>query len=778
MIECEKWGQWAFFVNDCRLFINCPARYSSSEAANTSKTVVVAAKRDAMGAEQQAQPAQSSAVAAAATLQLLLREDRLLQQHEVHESSHSEEAAFSYAAALLQQDDSFSNGASKRPAQNAQARATDAYAEVDRKLALVESLAERVSRTSPAAVAGPLMRLHGYTLQVEVESADEAALSTLTSATLSSTRERCHRLNRQGEVLEGVARRVETSLQRGLKRMETATSRLSRVLDLSATLKMILRLQFESSKLQGYDWDDLRDLTRAAASVAVLEDLLARPEFHTKPPIAVVEVMRPDAQRAAAAVRKAAAELLAQHQERTSGGGVVQLGATLQVYFYLGELPQAAWSAVTRALDAAKDVSFHLFSASIIQKLTEKATADAKAAVGVKHKPGETERVLKKKLRELRAEAASRWAAGIADAAMRVWNLHRVLCRKSDPTTRQLFVDVVSSSPIPKQFVKHHRQKEFSIFSIFWDRLCYNLGERLTEVLEHEQGKLASDVAGMYPSIRAAALDMLGSLYDTMQASGSGGFSLDDPNATSSSSSLGILGGSAGLDDSFLKWSTTSASLEKDDPSTSFPPLGASSADTWTRADTAASDEDGTSATEFSSSTTTSSLSSIFQSTEWKTLQGSGESGGLCPLQKAFVRASIVRLCAPLQYMFPPGVAVDEEGAPMTVLPTLPSKYDLQKLDVIIRQELSLADPREGGGELSMTSMIAETIVDMVKRFCEQATGAISGVGEDGCLDPDFGTATEAISHDLNVTSVMVRVYMMYLELSQAKSTAMAICCH
>jgi hypothetical protein len=106
--------------------------------------------------------------------------------------------------------------------------------------------------------------------------------------------------------------------------------------------------------------------------------------------------------------------------------------------------------------------------------------------------------------------------------------------------------------------------------------------------------------------------------------------------------------------------------------------------------------------------------------------------------------------------MFPEGVVVDEAGVPVHMLPTVPSRYDMQKLDAIIRSELSLADPREGGGELSMTSMIAEVAVNMVEQFCNQAKGAVSDVGEN-CIRPEDGTATDALIHNIKVAGVMVR---------------------
>jgi len=667
-------------------------------------------------------PAPGSTAAASASLSLLLREDTLLTQHELHVSGKSEEAAFSYAASLLDTDDQHV----------VQQKAKEALAEVERKLALVESLAERVSRTSPEAVAGPLLRLHGYTLESEEQD-------TSNTITLVATRERCNRLKRQGEVMEGVARRVETSLQRGLKRMDAATSRLSRVLDLSATLKMILRLQFEASKLQNYDLEDTRDLTRAAASVAVVKDLLYRPELE-QGRIEVVETMRPEMENIARAVRRAAGVLLEQHHDSSRSSAAVHLGATLQVYYHLGELPEAAWSAVTHAINTAQEASSAFWSASALTALMETAQTQARASLGSSKKPTDAtlHRSLKKNLRELRAEAASRWAAGTTDAALQVWNLHRVLCRKSDPVTRQVFVDVVSAAPVPEAFQEFQSDgDDFNIFSMFWNKLCTNMGQQVEALLNFENGKLTGDVAALYPSVRAAALNMLGSLYDTMQAGSTGTW--DDSAAATTS--VGILGGSAVLEHAF--WSQLE---ESGPPDTTF---GMVSADTWTRTDTVTESEGDKD--QFSSSGTTTSLTAIFHSDEWKVLQDLG----LLPLQQAFLDASSARLCEPMQYMFPEGVTVDEDGIPMSILPAVPSRYDMQKLDALIRSELSLADPREGGGELSMTSMIAEVVVDMVERFCAQAKGAVSDVGEK-CIRQEDGTATEALVHDVKVAGVMV----------------------
>jgi hypothetical protein len=689
----------------------------------------------------------SSVAQAASSLALLLREDKMLTKLDMHVGS-GDEAAFSYAAALLESEDS----------KNHQQRAEEALGEVDRKLALVESLGERVSRTSPEAVAGSLLRLHGYSIEEESSGEGEggakarSAPTSGTTTTLMATRERCDRLKRQGEVLDGVAGRVETSLNRGLNRMEKATKRLSRVLQLSATLKMILRLQFEASKLVGFYLDDLRDLTRAAASVAVIEDLLSKPELKDGPKIDVVEAVRPEARKTGAAVRKAAADLLAKHQVASmsnSSSSVIQLGATLQVYFHLGELPQAAWSAVNHAVNAAEKVSNEFWSPTTLSNLTESATTEAKLASGSGKKLSDAslQRAIKAKLKELRAEAAGRWARGITEASLQVWNLHQVLSRKSDPVTRKPFVDVVAESAIPEKYEQYRppgqTKEDFSIFLLYWERLCYKMGDRLKHILEYENGKFAPDASSLYPAVRAASIHMLTSLSDAMQV-GLSSATLDDTNSSSSS---GVLGGSAALGDSFLQW-TTSADITQG----AGPTL--SSADTWTVTKNTGSEASG--ADGYKSSGNAVSISGVFNSPHWVSLQGNhASSKGLFRLQRAFLEASRDRLCAPLQFMFQENVTVDDAGNAISHLPLLPSRYDIQKLDANIRQELSLADPREGGGDLSAVTMISENVTGMISQFCEQANNAVSNAGEDACLDPKDGSPTEALLHDLKVAKIM-----------------------
>jgi hypothetical protein len=779
---------------------------------------------------------------AASSLALLLREDPLLTKHKMYlndvansanggkddngkdkddEDSDSDdtdnkndsttEASFSYAADLLLDN----NNHVERSVRDHQQQAEDALGEVDRKLALVESLAERVSRTSPEAVAGTLLRLHGHVIptiaeedgdddgNVNVEkNANEGGVGTFssgsynnsatTTTTLVATRERCDRLKRQGDVLEGVAARVEKSLTRGLTKMEIATNRLSRVLQLSATLKMILRLQFEASKLENFMLDDLRDLTRAAASVAVIEDLLSKPELDQQKnssSIEIVEAIRPQAIKTAAAVREAAAALLSQQQQdgrnsaTPSSSSIVQLGATLQVYYHLGELPQAAWSAVNHAILAAEKSINSFWSPTTLTNLQETATSEAKiSASSKKLSDTNVQRALKNKLKEFRARAATRWADDIYDASIQVWNLQQVLVRKSDPVSRQVFRDVVAAAPVPEMFRSLLTEdgdngtdtKDWSIFTLYWDRLCQRMGERLKHIVEYEKGKFSPDVAALYPATRSATLNMLASLQDTMHAAGVSGStfaaSLDETSAASSSShNTGMLGGSAALDDPFLRWSTRvtndnfgTGANTNDTGAVGKRRVGRStiSADSWTVMKNGDKDGlgigDGASASIAGiGSITTTSMSAVFNSQEWLSLQGNHASQkGLFRMQMTFLNASSERLCAPLEYMFAQNVTIDDIGNAISHLPLLPSKYDIQRLDMIIRQELAMADPREGGGELSAVTMIAENVVRMISQFCTQSENAVSKVGQDGCLTAD-GSPTDGLEHDMKVSKIM-----------------------
>ena len=77
--------------------------------------------------------------------------------------------------------------------------------------------------------------------------------------------------------------------------------------------------------------------------------------------------------------------------------------------------------------------------------------------------------------------------------------------------------------------------------------------------------------------------------------------------------------------------------------------------------------------------------------------------------------------------------------------------------DNCLRTEPLQEDPREGGGDLSMTTMISENIVDMVEKFCNLAKNATSGAGEMKLLIQETGgTPTEELLHDIKVAGILV----------------------
>ena len=721
--------------------------------------VLLLAAASAAAEHHQHHPQNDQAAQAAASLQLLLREDPGLQEHGLTENTNNTDGvAFPYAAALLSAEAS-----STTPQQRASVAVTD----VERKLALVESLAVKLSRTSPEAVAGHLLKLHGYQQHSTSSSATTGTAedpstttdsSVVEAPTLQQIRERAVRLERQAETVESTARRVETSLNKGLTKMKAATLQLSRVLTISSTLKTILRLQFETTKLLSYDLEDLRDLTRAAASVSVVEELWASPELNNhnhRDPIAIVESMRPAAERTAQQVRQAAAQLLA----NGVGGGqqqhlsVQQLGAVLQVYFHLGELPTAVWQAVDHAHQTAERVTRQLWNPVTLTHLEDqvfKKKKDSRDAV--------------KKWKEVRTEAAREWATGVLQAAQRVSTLNRVLTRKTDAVTRRVFVDVVAAAPVPTPYAAaaaSDEQQPFSLLGLFWGRLCQSLADIVQNVLEHDRGSMVDDVAALYPAVRAAAIEMVSHLQESSSHLSVSSSLAGDGGEGGGGGAAGILGGSAALEDPFLDWhdgatgaNTTAASSSSNDN-----PQAAASADSWTittNADVGNNRSSQHLSQRFLAPTTVN-LSAVIHSSEWKTLQGrDGKGGGLYLLEQAFLAACQDRLTKPLQYMFPENIAIDDDGLPIsTGLALLPSKYDVQRFDENIRQELSTADPREGAGDLSAVTMIADCVVKMISEFCVRAKNAMSGVGEHGYLNESDWSMTDSLQHDRKVVAIL-----------------------
>lgn len=773
--------------------------------------------------QMQRQPSSNSNVGANASksLRWLIDEDPLLQ--ELHLTTlqqksnantsepafaYAAEPAFAYAAALINADsynaDELWSSSDSSLGGNVQQKAKDALSEVDRKLALVESLSERISREKPEHVAAPLLRLHGFSPFLEEQrDSSSNANGTGMSPGLTSTLDKCDRIARQSQVLDSVANRVETTLERGLGRMNCATEKLERVLKTSQVLKMVMRLKFEAKKVLGSGLDfealenasdddvlhaahvDLRDLTRAAASVAVIEELLNHEDLKNQG-IDIVEQMRPEAERISRAVKKAAAGLLA---EQHGGSGVgsttrlpsaTKLGATLQVYYHLGELPSAAWNAVCLGLDRAEKANGKFLNPSAMKRLIESAKVEAKAdaekevtATGGNKRQRDLayDRFLKVKLREKKAEDSSKWASGVAEAALQVFNLHRVLMRKSDPVTRQNFMEVVSAAPIPENFAEAQElsnaalktqksQQQLSIFSLFWNQMSINLGTRMQRLLKYENGVIAAEVATFYPAVRSAALEMLSSVQDAMQAGALSSSTMLNEDTQADGSRIsggGIMGGSAALEDSlFFDFEGN----DRDGAGSNYDALevgfGTVSADQWTKKHTiSVVDRSGEHSNRAGGQTQTSSVvSSILTSPEWIALQGSGDMG-LYPMQRAFVVALRDRLHNPTKTLFLENRVVDENGIDIKMLPTLPSEKDLQNIEKLLRNELALADPREGGGEFSMTTMISEIIVDVVEGVCSMARSATSGAPESMLINAKKGTPSEDLLHDMKVAWVL-----------------------
>jgi len=500
------------------------------------------------------------------------------------------------------------------------------------------------------------------------------------------------------------------------------------------------------------------------------------------------------------AVRKLAASLLAEQQSlHGASTSTSRLGGILQIYFHLNELPQAVWSAVSSSLSVAEKAAAQCFNPKRItllreqakqeakdsleaeqieQNLTASNTADSSAIAQRKKKQSEQqlERLVKKKLKEQRTELAHKWASAVGEATQQIATLQRVLALKSDPVSRQSFLQVVSASgEVPEQFVpaqiylEEHKEPTSHILHLFWTQVSLSLSNRISRLIRYEAGRLKSDVAALYPAMRAATLHMLGELAEDVQKDG---MEEDDTMG-------GILGGSTLLD---IGHSWTSQSAE------SVPTYPRISADSWSvdphySKNNHTEPNDGANFSDrILSSTLTfrgSSSSSLLRF-EWKIFMGEyGGSIGLSDLQASFVETSSQRLCTTLPQLFAQdhsnatlmGVDVAADGmagfslpASGPTLPTLPTRYDLVKLETLIKEELSLADPRQGGGEYGMIKLLSENVVDLIIQFCAAAKDATSAsalnvpsekVGDNYLRDDDWG-ATEALTHDVKLAGVMV----------------------
>jgi len=292
--------------------------------------------------------------------------------------------------------------------------------------------------------------------------------------------------------------------------------------------------------------------------------------------------------------------------------------------------------------------------------------------------------------------------------------------------------------------------------------MCIGLGGRIQRLLKYDNGSLESDVAALYPAVRSTSLQMVTELYDMQMGSLSSSDVGDSTMSGLSSmvSSSGVMGGSSGLEDSVFLGGALGGLDGSDDYFSRADEAGGGflgGADNWTHIDSTADATDDTRGTGATASTSSSSTLAVFASSEWTALRGDqvtdGSSTGLLALQSAFLKESKKRLFAPLEFMFPEAVSVDENGLAIPCLPTLPSRYDLAKLDASIREELSLADPRQGGGDFSMATMISEVVVSMLHEFCVMARRAISDTGDDKIKLS--GSVSESMKHNLNVAGVM-----------------------
>jgi hypothetical protein len=576
-------------------------------------------------------------------------------------------------------------------------------------------------------------------------------------------------------------------------------------------------------------------------------------------------------ERAALSVRRLAASLLAEQQSlHGASTSSTKLGGILQIYFHLNELPQAVWSAVSSSLSAVEKAAAEIFNPKAIQRIRETATLEAKAALmdaeqqqlaevgsavassgvgssatgagggGITGAPGSTalrkkkqteqqlDRLVAKKIKEQRAELASRWANSVSEATLQIAALQRVLSMKSDPVSRKNFLQVVATSAeVPHQFVQANKyleqmvynntassginnntqqQQHLHILNLFWTQMCLSLGNRLSRLLKYENGKLVDEVAALYPALRAASLSMLCTIdEDPGKTRGMYG---DTDSGLHGVIGAGILGGSSLLKDDYWNIQQQQQQEQQGEYSSGKSSFMKISADSWTCDSYSEGDSSTTTqnnpnvVSSSSASISGSSSSSSIHRFEWKILTGEfgGRRGGdkyfeniigFSLLQSSFIENSSKRLCAPLPGLFVQNqMLMDASGAEgisgVPSLPTLPSRYDLQTIESLVRDHLALADPRQGGGEFGMIPVLCATINDMVVQFLSAAQEAtsfasenfgdsFSGVVEMGekYLRGDDLSPSEALLHDVKLAGVIVSEP--YLD-AESRSTTTLFC--
>jgi hypothetical protein len=116
---------------------------------------------------------------------------------------------------------------------------TTVASDLEAKLALVESLAVKVSRTSPEAISKQLL-----------------------TTDLKKYQKQGQRLLSSSRSVVATATRVETALLQQSTRVATAVTKLQHAIQLQSAVKQLLKLHFESQK--EFDLDDRSDLLKAA----------------------------------------------------------------------------------------------------------------------------------------------------------------------------------------------------------------------------------------------------------------------------------------------------------------------------------------------------------------------------------------------------------------------------------------------------------------------------------------------------------------------------------
>ena len=443
----------------------------------------------------------------------------------------------------------------------------------------------------------------------------------------------------------------------------------------------------------------------------------------------------------------------------TSYDVTYEFGAVLQIYYHLNELHEIVFYVLEQIMTTAMDVTRQLLSQQ--QSQSQQTPNSIKT-----------------------------WALQLRTSLVQIQTMVGILQQKQDPvtrtklyttlfatnngnvnrddkyddydhltnTTRNIIMDSVPH--VYHEYINRYmsagssHQSSSLLVSLFWYRYCAFLSQMLSDALNHSNtnsNKFKKDAAmiiSYYPTLHIASYTILQPIFQqpTPSQRDHHNYTRGEFEFSSTSGMMNISSSGNGNGSGILGGTALAVVPFSDDLDNPQSGLNHSHAATGTGSSWTIPQHEQRHVSEMSSYANVVTLTpAMKQSTEWKVYQGqfndsrnSAPNIGLYPLQQAFVKTCTDRLMVPLQYMFHENVSISDDGVSMsTGILILPSKYDIQRFDENIRDELSLAaatttsatmDDTLVGDMTLIVQLIAQCVNSIITEFCARAKSAMSNV--------------------------------------------------